>query len=335
MDAAGQAAAGKLSVAFYSVDIRPQIALADKPPPMSQTESPHCPRNAFIFFADVAQSTVLYDRLGDEAAAELMMHCLHRATECVLASHGRPIETRGDEILCLFDGVEDVLAAANELHELAGADARLHEHHMAFRIGIHHGPVIEHLGNLYGDAVNVAARMASKAKAHQTLLSSNVTACFADEHRERIRPLGETSVRGKQGAQELFELLSASSTAEITEVSSRAPQRRRAFLLTLKFRNRQVRLTPLLVRHLLGRGADCDLRVEHPSISRHHAEIRFRDGVFVLVDMSTNGSQVRTPTETVNVLRNEVPLPREGAIILGRTETDRHLQVQFVTDDLG
>jgi len=297
-------------------------------------QAPEANSEAFIFFADVCQSTVLYDRLGDEEAADLMMRCLEQTATHISDNHGRLIETRGDEVLCLFDDAGDALQAAREIHELVRQDQHLASYAMAFRIGIHHGPLIESGGNLYGDAVNVAARLAAKAKADQTVLSGEVLARFPDQLENQVRPLGAASVRGKRGTRELFELLNQSATGEITEVSSREQSEKRSFLLTLNFENRQKRLTPVLVRHLLGRGKDCDLRVDHPSVSRHHAEIRFRNGHFYLFDVSTNGSRVRTDSGAVTVHRSDLRLPQSGKIILGRTETEPRLQISFVTDEI-
>jgi len=301
---------------------------------VSQQEQQPSSEIVFIFFADVCQSVVLYDRLGDEAAAELMMHCLSLTGERVVAHRGRLIDTRGDEVLCLFDRAEDALDTARDLHAMIRSEARMVAHDMAFRIGVHCGPVIESDGNLYGDAVNVAARLAGKAKADQTVLSSDVVGHFSEDPGDQVRPLGEASVRGKRGPRELFELLDQSEASEITEVSSREQVMRRAFILTLKHWRRQTRLSPALVRHLLGRGKDCDLRVDHPSVSRHHAEIRYRNGRFHLFDVSTNGTRIKTANGTVNVHRSDMPLPNRGVIILGRTEHLPEHRIEFVTDEL-
>lgn len=301
---------------------------------MTEAHQPGPPGDIVIFFLDVSQSTVLYGELGDDIAADLMIHCLRTAGDCIESHGGRLNDTRGDEILCMFDEVGPAMEAARRLHELPREDDRLREHGITFRIGIHLGPVIESEGNLYGDAVNVAARLSSKAKANQTVLSKEVVNRLSDDVEHRVRPLGAASVRGKGGTLQLFELLEGTSTEEITEVGRQERMAARSFMLTLKYRGRVTRLTPTMIRHVIGRGKECDLRIDHPSISRQHAEIRFRAGRFYLFDVSTNGTRIITRNGSINVHRGDFPLPKRGTISFGRTENTPNLHLAFVTDEL-
>lgn len=287
---------------------------------------------SFIFFADVCRSTALYDNLGDLQAAELMKYCLDACSNRVESNAGRLVDTRGDEVLCMFAQASDALAAAADLQAFAAEDSRCLAHQVAFRIGIHHGPVVELGPEIYGDAVNIAARLANKSKAWQTVLSADVvTRCPAD-FSPFLRPLGESTIRGKQGMLELFELLSPTGTGDITEVAKRVQVPRRSFQLTLEFQAKRIRLTPMTARYMLGRNPDCDLHVEHASVSRHHAEIRYRNGRFHLFDVSTNGTQILTASETLTVHRSDLQLPRRGTIRLGRTRHFPNLHIGFVTD---
>jgi predicted component of type VI protein secretion system len=88
----------------------------------------------------------------------------------------------------------------------------------------------------------------------------------------------------------------------------------------------------VLVRFVLGRGQECDLVINHASVSRHHAEIRFRNGQFRLFDMSTNGTHVITASGNMVIHRSDRHLPDGGRIALGRTENSPGLQIQFQTD---
>ncbi len=288
--------------------------------------------SVFIFFADVCQSTVLYDRLGDQMASAIMVHALSVASQAARENGGRVIDTRGDEILCLFESAAGALSAANAIHAAVRRDERMREHLITFRIGVHFGPIIQRGESLFGDAVNVAARLAAKAKTNQTVLSSEVRDSMPERLLGQLRSLGSETVRGKQGAHALYELLNVAGTAEITAVSQQELRKERSFLLTLRYQGRQFRLTPVLVRFVLGRGQECDLLVNHPSVSRHHAEIRFRNGQFRLFDMSTNGTHVITDTENLVVHRADRRLPEKGRLSLGRTESVPGLQIEFITD---
>ena len=288
--------------------------------------------SVFIFFADVCQSTVLYDRLGDQKASALMVHSLSVASQTAATDGGRVIDTRGDEILCLFDSAAGALSAANAIHAAVRRDERMREHRITFRIGVHHGPIIQRGENLFGDAVNVAARLAAKAKTNQTVLSSEVRELMPERLLGQLRSLGDETVRGKQGTHALYELLDVTGTVEITAVAQQELRKERSFLLTLRYQGRQYRLTPVLVRFVLGRGQECDLVVNHASVSRHHAEIRFRNGQFRLFDMSTNGTHVISDSGNTLIHRSDGRLPDSGHMALGRTDGIPNLQIEFKTD---
>ncbi len=80
---------------------------------------------------------------------------------------GRLIDTAGDSVLAEFPSAVEAVDCANEIqHELAKRNAQLAEHRrMQFRIGINLGDVIEQEdGTIYGDGVNVAARLQALAE---------------------------------------------------------------------------------------------------------------------------------------------------------------------------
>lgn len=83
------------------------------------------------------------------------------------AHGGRLIDTAGDSILAEFPSAVEAVDCANEIqHELAKRNHQLAEHRrMAFRIGVNLGDVIEQEdGTIYGDGVNVAARLQQLAE---------------------------------------------------------------------------------------------------------------------------------------------------------------------------
>lgn len=70
---------------------------------------------------------------------------------------------------------------------------------------------------------------------------------------------------------------------------------------------------------ILGRANDCDLEVNSDLASRHHAQLVYRKGKFVLIDQSTNGTFVKTQGgKEVYVQSEAVPLSGSGFISLGK-----------------
>ncbi len=111
-----------------------------------------------ILFADMAQ----YSRLtaaGELATLELVTRCFALFEEHCRSYRGEFIKTTGDGVLIVFDGVSDAIDFAMTIQERLAA---LAEHFPAadrFRIGVHTGEVRRRGGDIYGHAVNVAARV--------------------------------------------------------------------------------------------------------------------------------------------------------------------------------
>jgi len=73
---------------------------------------------------------------------------------------------------------------------------------------------------------------------------------------------------------------------------------------------------------ILGRSKDCDLMVISDLASRHHAQLVYRKGKFVLIDQSTNGTFVKAQGgKEVYVQQEETPLSGSGFISLGKAVT--------------
>jgi adenylate cyclase len=89
---------------------------------------------------------------------------------------GRVVDTPGDNILAEFSSVVDAVKSAVKIQtELAECNAELPmEKRMQFRIGVNLGDVIEEEGRIYGDGVNIAARVEGLAKAGNVYISGTV-----------------------------------------------------------------------------------------------------------------------------------------------------------------
>lgn len=283
----------------------------------------------FIMFADVCRSTTLYEELGDQSATALVTQALEMAGDVVRKANGTVVDTMGDEVLCTFDTAEAALGGARQLHRAVAAYAAEHGQEVALRIGINHGEVIETADNIYGDAVNVGSRLASEAKAQQTVLSQAVLERAPDELRERIRELDEIWIRGKQGTHRIYELLEANPETAITEVAQRQAVSARAFLLSLAHGNRKVRLNPMCRRFTIGRSEENDLMINHPTVSRHHGEIQYQNGRFVYIDKSTNGTHIQLDGRPRRLQRNTIELTGSGSISPGQTASIPSLVITF------
>lgn len=75
-------------------------------------------------------------------------------------------------------------------------------------------------------------------------------------------------------------------------------------------------------KFIIGRAQDCDLVIKSDLASRHHAQIAYRNGKFVIVDQSTNGTFVKGQGgKEIYVHAEQVPLTGSGFISLGKSVT--------------
>ena len=110
-----------------------------------------------------------YSRLmaDDEEATVRTINIYRQVMSGLIKDHrGRVVDAKGDNVLAEFSSVVDAVRCAVQVQkELTEKNAELQEHRrMEFRIGINLGDVIEEQGTIYGDGVNVAARLEGLAE---------------------------------------------------------------------------------------------------------------------------------------------------------------------------
>ncbi len=139
-----------------------------------------------VFMADV----VGYSRLmgEDEAATLQTLNIYHGVMETLIRQHrGRVVDAPGDAVLAEFNSVVDAVQCAVAVQkELQARNAELPENRwMQFRIGINLGDIIEEGDKIYGDGVNIAARLEALADPGGICISRT-----AFDHIETKLPLG-------------------------------------------------------------------------------------------------------------------------------------------------
>jgi adenylate cyclase len=149
-----------------------------------------------ILSADVAG----YSRLmrDDEAATLKILEDYKQVMSSLINQHrGRVIDSPGDNILAevasVVDAVQCAVAAQNEFK---ARNAELPEsRRMEFRIGINLGDVIEEENRIYGDGVNIAARLEGLAEPGGICLSNVAYEQVRDKLKESFVDLGEQALK--------------------------------------------------------------------------------------------------------------------------------------------
>jgi hypothetical protein len=198
------------------------------------------------------------------------------------------------------------------------------------RIGFHMGPVIVSKDDLFGDAVNVAARMVALSKARQILTTRETVEAMGSELRAAIRRIDKTLVKGKREELDVYELIWEHQ--EVT-IMAKDPLTSAAMLsrLRLQIGNRTVQVDRAHPAATIGRHPDNDIVIDDALVSRTHARIEYRRGRFVLCDNSTNGTYLLGEgEESTFVHRDEMPMPDRGVVCPGRSPApDSDLAIRF------
>ena len=284
-----------------------------------QSESTGC-----VLFADVSGSTKLYEMVGDQAAHAAIDLCVKLFSALTEQHGGRVIKTIGDEIMCTLPAAFNGLHAACDMQRRMARDINFVRDNLAVRIGLHHGDALEENGDVFGDAVNTAARMASLAKREQivtTAATVNGTTGKAPE----TRSLGKARVSGKLLPIEIVDVIWQEDTSGMTMVQSAirlgdaAAQVAKGNKLKLRHRGKLIELTENSEPFMMGREATNNLVVEADWVSRTHAQIEFKRGHFMITDRSTNATYVRIgQDDELRVHRDEFHLRKSGTISMGQ-----------------
>ena len=270
-------------------------------------------------FADVVSSTQMYTSMGDTRAQVCIGGCLTRMSEIVARHEGVVIKTIGDEVMCSFDKMDQALAAGCEMHHVMQAQDGPQGQQLSIRVGLHFGSVIVAGNDLFGDAVNIAARMTGIAQADQIILSEQAYHKLSTGMAAMAREFDRAAVKGKTAEMTIYEAVwEADGLTQMTPAMAAGS----VSVATLVLVSNGVRheLVAGGAPFLMGRDKRCNLIIETSVVSRVHVRVEYRRGKFILADQSTNGTWVRTRNgEIVYLRREELPLLGEGEISLGES----------------
>ena len=279
-----------------------------------------------IVFADVSGSTRLFEVYGDVRARQIVSRTLDLLMDIVRRQQGKVIKTIGDEVMCTFESLSNCVLAVSKMQTAVQRDEQLQQEKIAIKIGLHFGEVLAEKKDIFGDAVNVAARMVSLAKPNQ-IITSRATIQQLPSFFMNARPLGSVKVRGKQEKIQIFEVIWQEDLSRITAAVNPLQDKLGASKLVLHYENQEVVLDEYSCPFTLGRHQDNDLVVDTDFASRKHASIEFRNDKFILIDKSTNGLFVRIENQqNFFIHRDEILLHGWGSICLGQEPTDNPAQ---------
>lgn len=281
---------------------------------------------AAVLLVDVVGSTPLYERIGDVGALQQISQCLDAAREITARYGGEFIHSKGDDVLSLFKRPEAALKAVGQIAgRLAGGTLKA-------RIGLHFGPVIRMRGDIFGDVVNVTARLSTTANPGEVLVSQAFFEALIPESRAALRLLDAMAFKGKQEPFDVYTLREDDGALN-TQLAGRStvfdrgagPARHLHLVIRYGDRLRSCRDGETVT---IGRSPDSDIVVPRPWVSRHHASFTIANGRARLAERSSSGTYLSTaPGQEVFVRREDVLLFGSGLISPGLRSSHSEAQI--------
>ena len=293
------------------------------------------PQTLTILFADVVDSSKMYATYGDAEARRIVASCLEAMGGIAATHHGAVVKTIGDEVMCTFPASSHAVTAAVAMQHTLQEQTQAGAMHasLKLRIGLHEGAVVVENGDVVGDAVNLAARLAALSKAHPSMTTRQTVAALDPTLRPLARFVDQSTIKGQTGTFDLYEIVwnTVEATLATSWKATAPPGEANRMALDVSFGGRTWTVNTERPTLTLGRSSQCDVVIEDTKVSRLHARIEAVKDRFVLRDASTNGTSLRLEESGDHtVRRDEVVLASGGLISLGRpVEVDSPLTLRI------
>lgn len=282
-----------------------------------------------VLFVDLVGSTRLYEQAGDKTAFSLVTACLDKASEIVINRGGRTIKNTGDGLIAVLPGPDAAADCAAGIHATMRNCPSLANQPAEVRIGFHTGPLLSRHNDIFGETVNVAARLTALASPGRALTTETAASRMTTSWRDHLRPLPPRFLRGVSKQIALFEL-PFEPEGETTSIYGLPDPIAEAPELRLIWNNNRFQVNGWQPVARLGRDPISEVCIDDLRASRQHAGIELRGDKFVLYDHSSNGTYLSiSGTPEFILSREEIVLHGSGWLSLGRSRNGNPLTIGF------
>jgi class 3 adenylate cyclase len=277
--------------------------------------SPETARVA-ILLADISGSTPLYEAVGDAQAQRLIGRELRRLQAAITDQDGVCIRQKGDDVLGYFVEPQKAFRAVRAmLSHPTGQGLSIHA-------GLHYGAIVLARGDIFGEAVNLTARLAALANTDEALLSRSLFDQLPPGEAVCLRPLDRIRLKGVSSPIEVYSFVNDDAAMQTqmlvgaTEIRGALDSWLPAAAVTIVLSHGDAsRRCGESETVLIGRAGECDIVLSGPWVSRRHAVVTVRDGKVILEDRSSSGTYVSVGGGHELLLRRETIVLTGNGII--------------------
>jgi len=158
-----------------------------------------------VLFTDIEGSTAMTQRLGDAKAREVLREHERIVREALKAHGGSEVKTMGDGFMASFSSATKALECAIAMQRAFAAHNESAAEPILVRVGLNAGEPIAEDDDLYGTAVNLAARITAQAEGGEILASEAVRQIVAGK-KFPFSDLGETTLRGFEDRVHIYQV---------------------------------------------------------------------------------------------------------------------------------
>ncbi|MGI9508027.1 MAG: FHA domain-containing protein [Geminicoccaceae bacterium] len=257
-----------------------------------------------VLLADISGSTALYEAVGNAEAMRTIAEELERLRMTVRDHGGVYIREKGDDVLAYFNDPANAFEAMRAI--VAGGTSRLSVH-----AGLHFGSILLADDDIFGEAVNLTARLAALANAGEGLMSRNLVDRLS-KIEAMLLPIGGVWLKGISEPLDVYSFTSDDTAMRTAmyppSVGSAHPKLMptasadTALVLTTGDRVWRCRQLDSL---MIGRSEECDIVLPGSWISRRHAVLTVRGGKAFVEDRSSSGTYIAMGNAREVLLRRE------------------------------
>lgn len=277
-----------------------------------------------VLYADVSGGVRLAAKLGEAEAGYAVERCLNRMSRCAEAYSGAELELRRDALLVRFSDADSALLAAREMRERVRALPPMSGVKLVLRAAV----VLDSDGEAAGgSSPALASQLVSASNPDTISVSARVGDNLSQSMRRLLVGLGDSQ------AEQAVPVMELGDGPAPTPVELRHEARAQK-QLKVGYRGQSWVVDSAHPTLLFGRETGNDIVVIDPRVSRQHARIELRNGLFYLADSSTNGTFLLEEGSAEHcVKRDEFILGEKGHIGCGFSVGDNMSEaVAFALD---
>ena len=178
--------------------------VGDPPPSGAPAESGFDAAFRAIMFTDIVDSTGMTARLGDARAVEMVRAHDALVRRALKDNGGREVKHTGDGVMAAFRAAPAAVDAARAIQQSLDAFNLASREKLHLRIGMDAGEPVEDSNDLFGEAIQKAARICREGEPDTILISEAVRALLPD--RFAVTEIGPRQLKGFSEPDRLFEV---------------------------------------------------------------------------------------------------------------------------------